>query len=227
MKPEPLKMTPAAVLFDLDGTLIDTAPDFIRVVNAQRQQYGLQPLSSEQIRNSVSNGARALINLSFGLDVDDPGYAEKHTELLDMYLAGLAMDTVLFPGMDKLISALESIGIPWGIVTNKPRRFTDPLLDQMALQNRCGVTVCPDDVTNRKPDPEPLLLACTTLKVEPRNCIYVGDHIRDIEAGKRAEMYTVAARFGYINEPAEVSDWGADLIVDHAQELHDFLQQYL
>lgn len=219
-----LTFTPEAVLFDLDGTLLDTAPDFIRVVNQQRLLHNQDALAPHLIRETVSNGARALIKLAFDLEIDDDDFINKHTELLALYEESIAEETVFFPGIDLFLKQLEQNSIPWGIVTNKPSRFTLPLLERLNLNNRCSVTVCPDDVTHSKPHPEPLFLACNRLNCSPEQSLYVGDHERDIEAGRSAGMITIAARYGYIDTPERVDDWKADLIIDHGNELTEWLK---
>ncbi|MCG8518503.1 MAG: phosphoglycolate phosphatase [Pseudomonadales bacterium] len=215
---------PSTVLFDLDGTLIDTAPDFIRCLNLLRQQRGLPALPAEQIRRSVSNGARAMIDVGFGLGPDDQDYLEHHSAFLDLYEDGVAEETTLFPGMEELLVWLEGEGIPWGIVTNKPARFTTPLLAALALDDRCAAVVCPDHVSQRKPHPEAILLACRQLNVVPDHGIYVGDHRRDIEAGRNAGMTTIAVRYGYIEQPEEVDLWQADEVAATVDELAKLIQ---
>lgn len=210
---------PEAVLFDLDGTLIDTAPDFIRCLNLQRQRHNLAPLPDERIREVVSNGARALVSLGFDLGPEDPDYRERHSELIELYRDNLAVETRLFPGMDEVLSRLEARAIPWGIVTNKPRALTVPLLEGLNLAQRCGSVVCPDDVSQRKPDPESLYLACKQVGAPAVRSVYVGDHLRDIEAGRAAGMITFAARWGYIASDEDIASWRADYIVDRAVEL--------
>lgn len=219
-----LSYKPEAVLFDLDGTLLDTAPDFVRVVNQQLNLHNMESADPERIRQTVSNGARALINLAFGLDEGDVHFVSRHTELLDLYEQSIADETVFFPGIDLLLKELERRSIPWGVVTNKPSRFTLPLLNKLQLSDRCSVTICPDDVSKRKPDPEPLFLACKKIACSPEKTIYVGDHARDIEAGQRAGMTTIAARYGYIDSPERVLDWNADFIIDHGNELTEWLK---
>ena len=218
------KTFPSAVLFDLDGTLIDTAPDFIRCLNQLRQQHGLAPLPAEHIRRSVSNGARAMIRVGFGLEPEHPDYLAKHTDFLDLYEAGVAVETTLFEGMPPILEALEARGIPWGIVTNKPVRFAAPLVDALGLAPRCAAVICPDHVAQRKPHPEALLLACEQIGADPAKAVYVGDHERDIEAGRNAGMKTIAVRYGYIEEPASVDLWQADLIADTVSDLAKLLQ---
>ncbi|MGP9834094.1 HAD family hydrolase [Marinobacter sp. NSM] len=215
---------PSAVLFDLDGTLIDTAPDFIRCLNLLRQQHNLEPLPPEYIRRSVSNGARAMIRVGFELEPEHPDYLEKHTAFLDLYGAGVAVETTLFEGMDELLLNLENRSIPWGIVTNKPARFAIPLIEALGLAQRCATLICPDHVTERKPHPEPLFLACREIGAEPQQAIYVGDHERDIEAGRNAGMHTIAVRYGYIEQPESVDLWQADIIVDTVSDLAKLLQ---
>jgi len=215
---------PSAVLFDLDGTLIDTAPDFIRCLNQLRQLHNLEPLAAEQIRPSVSNGARAMIRVGFGLEPEHDGYVEKHTAFLDLYEAGVAVETTLFEGMDSLLENLEARGIPWGIVTNKPVRFAEPLVLALGLAQRCATLICPDHVSERKPHPEPLFLACQRIGAAPEQAVYVGDHERDIEAGRNAGMRTIAVRYGYIEQPHAVDLWQADIIVDTVSDLAKLLQ---
>tara|TARA_R110000823_G_scaffold315022_1_gene445348 strand:+ start:20311 stop:20970 length:660 start_codon:yes stop_codon:yes gene_type:complete len=215
---------PSAVLFDLDGTLIDTAPDFIRCLNQLREQHGLAALPPEHIRRFVSNGARAMIRVGFGLGPEHPDYLEKHTAFLDLYETGVAVETALFEGMDELLGTLEDRGVPWGIVTNKPARFAVPLIQALDLADRCAALVCPDHVTQRKPHPEALILACQQMGTEPGTGIYVGDHERDIEAGRNAGMKTIAVRYGYIEQPENIDLWQADLIADTVTDLAKLLQ---
>lgn len=210
---------PAAVFFDLDGTLVDTAPDFVTAVNTQRHSLGLEPVAYQHIRNSVSNGARALVHLSFGYDEHHPSYGIRLEELLALYLSHISDQSRLFEGLNEVLLTLEAKGIPWGVVTNKPRRFTDPLLQGLNLQTRSAVTICPEDVQQRKPHPEPMLLACKRLNVNPTRCIYVGDHARDIESGRNAGMKTIAAQYGYVGTPQEVVEWQADAVVTTPAEL--------
>jgi phosphoglycolate phosphatase len=221
VKPE---QHPSAVLFDLDGTLIDTAPDFIRCLNQLRQQHGLAPLPPEQIRRSVSNGARAMVRVGFGLEPEHQDYAGKHSAFLDLYEAGVAVETTLFEGIEELLQTLEARDIHWGIVTNKPARFAVPLIQALGLADRCAALVCPDHVAERKPHPEALFLACTQITADPARAIYVGDHERDIEAGRNAGMRTIAVRYGYIEEPESVELWQADIIADTVSDLAKLLQ---
>lgn len=208
-----------AALFDLDGTLLDTAEDFVVVLETLSARHSIEAPEPELIRNNVSAGARALVALLFDIPQDDPRCEPLRLELLDIYDEVLGQQTVLFPGMQSGLSQLEELGVPWGIVTNKPRRFAEPLVTNFGFRPRPGVLVCPEDVSQSKPHPESLLMAAKVLNAEAQHCIYVGDHARDIEAGKRAGMTTIAAAYGYIAERNEARRWGADIVVDHADEI--------
>lgn len=217
-----------AVLFDLDGTLIDTAADFIRIIKLMCAKYNHPCPTDEAIRGQVSAGAKAMIRLMFGSELanmedTDPKLLAYRQEFLDLYEADICVDSRLFDGLDELLSTLESRSIAWGIVTNKPRYLAEQLLTKLNLQTRCSVLVCPEDVQNAKPDPESLLLASKTLKIASENCLYIGDHSRDILAGKLANMPTVAVRFGYIVPNENIEDWGADYIIDTPKQLSDFI----
>ena len=215
-----------AVLFDLDGTLIDTAPDFAAVVNQLLANHGKAQLPYDAIRETVSHGARALVTLAFDLQEGDEGFDALRQELLDLYSQHLSVETALFPGIHELLLWLENSNIPWGIVTNKPRQYAEPILADLLISERCSAMVCPDDVTHTKPDPEPMLLACEQIGCEAQHTIYIGDHRRDIDAGKNAKMKTIAVNYGYIeaNDPAE--NWQADFYVDHADEIQALLTQH-
>ncbi len=218
---------PQAVLFDLDGTLIDTAPDFARVLNQLRQDYQLSNLEYETIRSQVSNGARALTALAFGDADSNPDFDQHLNQLLDRYLEGLAEESCLFEGLELTLENLQDNGIAWGIVTNKPSRYTHPLLQGLGLANTCAVAICPDDVTHRKPHPEPILKACELIKVDPSRTIYVGDHTRDIESGRRAGCFTAAAGWGYLNEGEKMESWQADLNCTTTIEFNQWLNKQL
>lgn len=215
-----------AVLFDLDGTLFDTAPDFVVVLNELRQQEQLPPLADTTIREVVSNGARAMVRLGFGVDEGQTGFDQLRERLLDLYLAHLAKHTVPFPGIEKLLNQLAEYGIAWGVVTNKPSAYTIPLLQAFAHLPTPGAIICPDDVTNRKPDPEPILLACKRIGCEPSEAIYVGDHVRDIQAGRAAGMPTVACSYGYVDSGDDPESWNADHLIHNASEIWPLIQQH-
>lgn len=215
-----------AVLFDLDGTLIDTAADFIRIIQGMCRKEGRAIVDADLIRTQVSEGARAMVKLVYPeLDVDDPVFLAHRQRFLDIYGADIAVDTDLFAGMYPLLEDLEQHQIPWGIVTNKPRWLSESLLKALNLTERCAVLVCPEDVKNTKPDPEPMYLAADHLKIDAKQIIYVGDHPRDIDAGRHAEMYTILAAYGYL--PLQYKDnleaWQADRIVNNVTELHQVI----
>ncbi len=213
-----------AVLFDLDGTLLDTAPDLAIVLNQMCEHHGRKKVDYQVIRSTVSQGARALVTLGFELNEDDSGFEELRQELLERYGQHLAVETAPFPGIDNLLNWLDEQRLPWGVVTNKPRRYSEPLLEALQLSERCHTLVCPDDVTRTKPDPEPLHLACQQLNVDTQSTIYLGDHRRDIEAGINAGMQTLAVNYGYIVEGDRICQWQADFIVDHADEIRPLLE---
>lgn len=216
-----------AVFFDLDGTLIDTAPDFIRIIKELCVESNVEPLADEEIRVQVSEGSKAMVRL-FHPDLDDnsPELTHYRDEFLRRYAANIAVDTTLFDGMNDVLLDLEARQIPWGIVTNKPRSLSVALLDALDLTNRCAVLVCPDDVKVTKPDPEPMYLAASKIGIAPEHIIYVGDHPRDIDAGRAAGMKTVLAAYGYL--PPELSgdlaSWQADFIIQHASELQALMK---
>lgn len=214
---------PRAVLFDLDGTLIDTAPDFVAVLNRLLERHGYRPLAAEHIREIVSEGSGALVTLGFGVAADDARHESLRQELLELYGAQLAVESRLFDGMERLLDSLDAAAYPWGVVTNKPLVYADPLMRALALDARCGALICPDHVRHRKPDPEALLLACQRLGVDAAATIYVGDHRRDIEAGRRAGMITVACNYGYILASDPCRGWGADHVVETPDHLFELL----
>ena len=225
MNPAPDINSPLqAVLFDLDGTLLDTAPDFAVVINRLLQRHGKPPLDYQPIRDTVSNGARALVALAFGLQEGDAGFDDIRRELLELYSANLAVNTAPFPGIGELLDWLDHSGLPWGVVTNKPRLYAEPILQALSLAERCAALVCPDDVTRTKPDPEPLLLACDQIRCNAAQTIYLGDHRRDIEAGINAGMKTLAVNYGYIDPADPAHSWQADFYVDHASEIQPLLE---
>ena len=216
-----------AVLFDLDGTLIDTAADFVRIIQQMCRDEQRPVVEAEIIRTQVSEGARAMVQLVYPeMDVTDPVFLAHRQRFLNTYGDNIVVDTNLFEGMYPLLEELEAHQIPWGIVTNKPRGLSELLLAALNLTERCAVLVCPEDVSKTKPDPEPMYLAAKQLNLEARDIIYVGDHPRDIDAGRNAEMYTILAAYGYL--PLESRDdlaaWQADAIIHTVSELHQLLK---
>lgn len=217
----------SAVLFDLDGTLIDTAEDFVACLNKLLVLKGKSPLLAADIRKVVSDGARAMITLAFDIREGESGFEELKQQFLDMYLENIANHSQLFPSLDALIEWCNEQFIPWGIVTNKPRKYAEPLIAALGLDKTMASLVCPDDVKNTKPDPEPMLKACSEISINSENCLYVGDHARDILAGKNANMKTIAAGYGYVHNPQEALSWQADWTVSTSQELSSLLQSLL
>ena len=213
-----------AVIFDLDGTLVDTADEFVMVVQALRAEHGRAAMDPARIRASVSNGARALVALALDIAEEEPVFEQKRQRLLDLYSGVLGSVARPYPGIEALTAALEQRGIAWGISTNKPRAYTEPLLQRLDMRPGPGSVVCPDDVTERKPHPESLYRNCSELGCGPHQAIYVGDHLRDIEAGRRAGMYTIAAAYGYIEPDDDPFSWGASA---HARQSTDLLELIL
>jgi len=219
-----------AVLFDLDGTLIDTAADFIRIIQDMCRAENCEVVAADLIRTQVSEGARAMVKLVYPhLEVDDPVFLAHRQRFLDLYGADIAVETDLFEGMYPLLDELEARGIPWGIVTNKPRGLSEALLATLNLTERCAVLVCPEDVTRTKPDPEPMYLAARQINLPAEQIIYVGDHPRDIEAGRNAGMYTILAAYGYLplSHKDNLTAWQADCIVNDISELRQKVCQLL
>ena len=198
------------VLFDLDGTLIDTAPDMANALNILLQEQGQAPMLFEQIRPVVSNGSVALVKLGFGETLEDQRLDFLKQRYLDIYQQHLCERSCLFEGMADLLNQIEQRGMSWGVVTNKPGWLTDPLMDQIGLKERAACIVSGDTTDNRKPHPQPMYHACVCAGSEPPGCIYVGDARRDIEAGRNAGMKTVVALYGYIGDWENIDDWGAD-----------------
>lgn len=207
-----------AVLFDLDGTLVDTAPDMVAVLQAMQAHHGREPVTYERGRAQVSNGAIGLLGLGFP-DVEITFGGDLHQEYLERYAEMLCESSRVFAGLEVLLERLEADDCPWGVVTNKPEYLTNPLLDALGLSARSACTVSGDSLPVRKPDPAPLLLACDMAGVDAWRSIYVGDASRDIEAGLRAGMATVAASYGYIADGDDPRDWGADIVASDTEEL--------
>ena len=208
------------VLFDLDGTLIDTAPDFISVVNKLLAENHKEAISEQAIHQTVSDGARALVKLAFQIELDDENFAELHQRLLDLYEAELDSTAAqLYPGIGHLLSEFDRTGVKWGIVTNKPEKYTVKLLSNLGLLQQCKCIVCPDHVEHSKPHPEPLFLAMTQLNANPERTVYLGDHVRDVQAAKNAEVMAIAAAYGYIAPDNPPEEWYADFIVRESDQI--------
>jgi phosphoglycolate phosphatase len=212
-----------ALLFDLDGTLLDTAPDFISAIQQMLKQRGLMPLANSELRNTVTNGSAGIIEKAFGIDQDDPQFKTLQDEFLSLYFDNIADKTTLFSGLKEVLDTCTYKCIAWGIVTNKPWKYTQAVLEQLNPSIQPATTICPDHVAQPKPDPEGLLLACSELSLSPSECIYIGDHIRDIQAGRSAGMRTIAAGWGYIDESENIAEWQADWIIEESQDLNRLL----
>ena len=211
------------VFFDLDGTLADTAPDLVAAANQLLIARNLAPKQYEVLRPCASAGARGLIGGAFGIDPDHPDFIPLRDEFFTNYEKALLVNSVLFEGVEHLLDQLDGAKLPWGIVTNKSERFTNPLTDLMGLRQRAASTVSGDTTPYSKPHPEPILHAARIANVDPASSVYVGDDIRDIVAGKAAGMKTIAAAYGYCGceEPPEA--WGADYLVRHPKELLEII----
>ena len=213
----PSAAAPRASLFDLDGTLADTAPDLAAAVNWLRTERGLAPTPYAVLRPTASAGARGMIGAAFGLAPGDEGYEELRLQWFDRYQDNMAVHSSLFGGVAELLLGIEQAGMAWGIVTNKPARFTDPLIPQIGLSH-AGCVVSGDTTPRAKPHPDPLLEGARRLGIDPEHCWYVGDDKRDIEAGQAAGMVTVACNWGYCGA-IEPSTWGADYLLDTPADL--------
>ena len=212
------------VLFDLDGTLADTAPDLADALNTVLVNNGKQVLPFEQIRPVVSHGGLALVRLGFGIEPEHPEFEPLRQQLLQVYANGIANKTQLFPGMMDLLDTIESAGMNWGVVTNKPAWLTEPLLDALQLSQRAISIVSGDTLAERKPHPSPLLYACQQAGSLGAECVYVGDAERDIVAGNKAGMKTIVALFGYIGSEDQPDTWGADALLESPQAISEWLQ---
>jgi len=212
------------ILFDLDGTLIDTAPDLVAVLVGILEDEGRDALPYDVARSYVSNGSAGLIHLGFP-DVSENEHERLRLEFLDRYEQSVCVRSTLFAGLEDLLVQFDDHGVPWGVVTNKPARMTEPLLAALGLSSRVACQISGDTIPERKPHPAPLLLACEQTGVMPARSVYVGDAARDIEAGQAAGMFTVAAAYGYITDDDDAADWNADLIAGDVQELTTMLRK--
>lgn len=215
----PLRSPLAAVFFDLDGTLADTATDLSLPVNAMRQARGLAPLPLEALRPFASHGARGLLGKGLGITPADPTYDDLRLDFLARYEAAMVVHTRLFDGMAQVLSTLDSQGIAWGVVSNKVERYVRPIMSSLGLLERAVSAVGGDSTAHAKPHPEPLLHAARQAGVAPAACIYVGDDLRDVQAGQAAGMATVAAAYGFCGDALPVGQWGADALIDHPLDL--------
>jgi 2-phosphoglycolate phosphatase len=216
-----------AVLFDMDGTLLDSAPDFVAISQAMRAERGLPPIADKLIRDQVSGGARAMVAATFAMAPEAEGFEALRLEFLERYQSHCAVLTRPFNGMNELLDEIEQAKLIWGVATNKPVRYAEPIMQQLGLAQRSAVLVCPDHVSRSKPDPEMILLACARMGVEPAATLFIGDDERDIEAGRAAGCKTAAVTYGYIHPQDNPRNWGADVVVDHPLELRAVLERAL
>jgi phosphoglycolate phosphatase len=207
------------VLFDLDGTLLDTAPDLATALNIVLQQNSRPTLSFAKIRSYSSTGTRGLLNLGFQITEDDPKYTNLREQFLHAYHQHLNDGTKIFPGIDAVLQHIEINNMHWGVVTNKPQHLAQQLLQYFNLLDRCACIIGGDTLPKRKPDPEPLLHACKLIGCNTSECVYVGDAERDIEAAKRANICSIAALYGYINELENPQTWNADYYIKQPHQI--------
>lgn len=212
-----------AVLFDFDGTLVDTAPDLGYALNLQRERHGLPFLPEESIRPYASHGSRGLLEIGFGLLPEHASFESMRAEYLALYTQVMTRQPVLFSGMAETLGEIEQRGLQWGIVTNKPRRFTVPMVEHMGLDRRAGAVISGDDAPQPKPSPQTLLLACERMHLHPEQVLYVGDAERDVQAGNAAGMTTLVALFGYLSAADQPQAWGADGYIHQPQDLLAYL----
>jgi 2-phosphoglycolate phosphatase len=207
------------IFFDLDGTLVDTAPDLGLALNMQRERHGLSAMSQDKIRPFASHGSKGLLSVGFGLTPAHPDFAAMRTEYLELYDQVFKRSPVLFEGIAELLNVIEKKSLRWGVVTNKPRRFSEPLLKAIKLDRRSACLVCGDDAPRAKPHPDTLLLAAKQTESSPADCMYIGDAERDVQAGVAAGMRTVVVLYGYIDTTDKPQEWGADFIIQQPMEL--------
>jgi len=219
----PLKVNPRGVLFDLDGTLLDTAPDLAFALNSLLAEQGREALAYPLIRPQVSHGGAALIQLGFGIDDNSPDFLPLKQRFLQIYQDNISRHTRLFEGLEDLLIQLEKRKIPWGVVTNKPAWLTDPLMRALKLDCRSAVTVSGDTLEQKKPHPAPILYACREIQQNPCDCVYIGDARRDIDAAKAAGVLAIAAAYGYIGKEDPPHTWQAEIVIEHPADLKDLL----
>ena len=211
-----------AVFFDLDGTLIDTAPDLCGTIQDMQSDRGVEITPFKAMEHLASGGARALLGIGFGVEPGQDEFASLRIEFLERYEARIAKASAIYPGMMEVLELLESKGLAWGVVTNKPYYLAEKLMGELGLLDRCAVLIGGDTADKPKPSPLPCLLASQRTSVEPQFCLMVGDDERDIVSGRAAGMHTAAVAYGYIASPIE--QWGADFVFDTTKELYRWLE---
>jgi N-acetyl-D-muramate 6-phosphate phosphatase len=212
------------VLFDLDGTLADTAPDMTSALNELLCEQGRKPLPFDMVRNHVSRGAAGVLRVAFGVDLADAELESLRERFLQLYAANLCVETCVFPGMHEVLAHIEALGSKWGVVTNKPAWLTDRLIEALGLTARTACVISGDTTDQKKPHPKPLLHACACCGVEAERCVYIGDDPRDIQAAKAAGMASLVAVYGYIGEEQDPYAWGADGVLEDIAELPIWLR---
>lgn len=214
------------VLFDLDGTLVDTAPDLIASLNTVLAKQGIQPIEFKTAKSYISYGAMAMINHAI-TDADEQLKKNLLDEMLSLYQENIAIHSRLFDGMLECLIGIEALDLKWGVVTNKRKRFTIPLMNALNLSSRAVCMISGDTTPYAKPHPEPMLVACQQAKVQPENCVYIGDAAHDITAGKAVNMKTLVAVYGYLNTDDQPQNWGADALIEHPQHLLPWIKANL
>jgi phosphoglycolate phosphatase len=213
-----------AVLFDLDGTLVDSAPDLAGAANDLRLEHGLDALPFELLRPMVGAGARGMVGVAFGVQPGEAGYEGLRDAFLLRYEQRMLQETVVFAAVEPLLRQLDDVAMRWGIVTNKAMRFAQPLVEGLALQRRAAALIGGDSTPHAKPHPEPLLEAARRIGVAPARCVYVGDDLRDVQAGRAAGMATLAAAWGYLGQGEAPQHWGADAVINDPAALLQWLE---
>ncbi len=219
----PARWPVQAVLFDLDGTLVDSAPDLAGAANELREAHGLPALAFESLRPMVGSGARGMLDAAFGIGPADPRFEALRTDFLSRYEQRMLRQTRVFVRMEPVLLALERRGLRWGIVTNKIARFSVPVVEGLGLMSRCAVLISGDSTAHAKPHPAPLLEAARRLDLQPQRCIYIGDDRRDVEAGRGARMPTLAAAWGYLGRGESAQGWNADAVLEQPEDLLNWL----
>ena len=217
----------SCVLFDLDGTLLDTAPDLISCLNKALGKHGLASVTPERVKPFISFGAAAMINEGLRNNANQDLKSDILETMLELYQTNIAENTVFFEGMIETLNAIEAQGLKWGVVTNKRERFTKPLMTALNLDDRAACIISGDTTANSKPHPEPMLAACKEAGVKPSDCVFIGDAAHDISAGKNARMKTLAAVYGYLNPVDQPETWGADALVESPEQILDWIASTL
>ena len=212
-----------AILFDLDGTLADTAPDLGGTVNWLRAEAGLPALPLAELRPYTSQGVRGLLKAGFGMTSEHPDYADYSRRFLEHYAANLCVQTTLFAGMEELLARIENAGLAWGVVTNKRSNFSEPLLTALGLAERATTIVSGDTTAETKPSPLPILHACRETGCAPQRTLYVGDDRRDVDAGRAAGTRTAVVAFGYLGDGGPIEHWGADFLAEDTEALARYI----